>query len=364
MVRFIILVLMTCSLCVTSAYAQFNIRSTPPPDAVFGEPDENGARLVTFTTYSSTAPVVGIVSPDLFPDTNQGLGEKMNQVEQHRFMTILGPIPPGVYRYRYTCDDAGRWRQLRFPDATPVDLRDIPHGVVAGINYYSPYQQSFAQFHIYTPPGYEWNDKAYPVLYILCDRSESSETWGQLSRVNLLLDNLIDAGQAQPMFLVVCPAPEVRFTEDDEFRDEIRRYLERNYRVLPGAEQRAVFGSAIVDRAFKEFGSFGYIANIDAPTTYFPFRDPERELPTWQQHHQHHQRHLNDEERRKKVRLIWFGYPHGDEHAAKADQLALLLTQHHFPVEVYRSNKTNRWQDRRDYLIELLPKLFQPDPEN
>lgn len=309
-------------------------------------------------TFSARDPVVGLVSPDLFPDSQENLGEKMIEYEHHRFMTIIGPVPPGTYRYRFTSDRPGEWRKFRFPEKTPMDMRDVAHGVVAGINYYSPYQRAFVQFHVYTPPGYEKNDKSYPLLYIFCgDRSYSSEAWGELSRVNLILDNLIAEGKAQPMVVAICSNPDARFAYNNLFRNELREYVEKNYRLLPGGEHRALLGSSILDLAFQEQGKFAYVANLNAAAPYFPFfSEDQDEVETWEKHHQ---RQLADADWKNEIRLFWFGYRQGFKESANVDQLGLLLTQNNFPVEVYRSDKVNYWQNQRDYLIELLPKLFQ-----
>ena len=47
-------------------------------------------------------------------------------------------------------------------------VRNVPHGDIRIKRYYSTVTNSWRQFYIYTPPGYDENiNEKYPVLYIL-----------------------------------------------------------------------------------------------------------------------------------------------------------------------------------------------------
>ncbi len=56
---------------------------------------------------------------------------------------------------------------------------------------------------IYTPPGYEKSNKKYPVLYLFHGGGGDEEGWISRGRTNYILDNLIAAGKAQPMIVVM-----------------------------------------------------------------------------------------------------------------------------------------------------------------
>ena len=58
--------------------------------------------------------------------------------------------------------------------------------------------------YIYTPPGYDSaiNEK-YPVLYILHGGGEDERGWATQGKTDLILDNLIAAGKAKPMLIVM-----------------------------------------------------------------------------------------------------------------------------------------------------------------
>ena len=54
------------------------------------------------------------------------------------------------------------------------------------------------------PAGYGDNkDKRYPVLYLQHGSFEDETGWGRQGKTNLILDNLIAAGKAVPMLVVM-----------------------------------------------------------------------------------------------------------------------------------------------------------------
>lgn len=56
---------------------------------------------------------------------------------------------------------------------------------------------------VYTPPGYESNEKRYPVLYLLHGIGGDEEAWLGTGRVVQIMDNLIAQGKAEPMIVVM-----------------------------------------------------------------------------------------------------------------------------------------------------------------
>ena len=57
--------------------------------------------------------------------------------------------------------------------------------------------------YVYTPPGYEANQTRYPVLYLLHGGGGDEDAWVTMGRANVILDNLIAAGKAKPMIVVM-----------------------------------------------------------------------------------------------------------------------------------------------------------------
>ena len=61
-----------------------------------------------------------------------------------------------------------------------------------------------SQYFVYTPPGFDAHSaKKYPVLYLLHGYSDEPTAWTFMGRANIILDNLIAAGKAKPMIVVM-----------------------------------------------------------------------------------------------------------------------------------------------------------------
>jgi enterochelin esterase-like enzyme len=83
-------------------------------------------------------------------------------------------------------------------------MKDVPHGELRMKRYYSSVTNSWRQFFIYTPPGYDENtSEKYPVLYILHGGGEDERGWATQGKTDLILDNLIADKKAKPMLVVM-----------------------------------------------------------------------------------------------------------------------------------------------------------------
>ncbi|MEO8313729.1 MAG: alpha/beta hydrolase-fold protein [Pseudomonadota bacterium] len=83
------------------------------------------------------------------------------------------------------------------------DMKEVPHGEVRVRPYYSKIANAWRQAYIYTPPGYDSSSKRYPVLYLQHGAGEDETGWSRQGRMNFILDNLIAAGKAKPMIVVM-----------------------------------------------------------------------------------------------------------------------------------------------------------------
>jgi enterochelin esterase-like enzyme len=82
--------------------------------------------------------------------------------------------------------------------------KDVPHGDVRSHWYYSKLTEAWRRCFVYTPPGYDTNVRTrYPVLYLQHGSGEDETGWSIQGHVNFILDNLIAAGKAKPMIVVM-----------------------------------------------------------------------------------------------------------------------------------------------------------------
>ena len=90
------------------------------------------------------------------------------------------------------------------PGIDYYDLKDVPHGNVLIKNYYAKTGNAWRHIFIYTPPGYDTKTSTrYPVLYLQHGGGEDERVWIEMGHANWILDNLIAAGKAKPMIIVM-----------------------------------------------------------------------------------------------------------------------------------------------------------------
>ena len=90
------------------------------------------------------------------------------------------------------------------PGADYYEPRSVPHGEVRLRLYQSKVTGAWRRALVYTPPDYDSNTKTrYPVLYLQHGAGENATGWTRQGHANLILDNLIAAGKAKPMIVVM-----------------------------------------------------------------------------------------------------------------------------------------------------------------
>jgi len=130
------------------------------------------------------------------------------------------PLVPGFHYYAFIVDGAnvddpsshtyfgvGRdFSGIEVPEKG-VDYylpNDVPHGEVRIRWYHSKVTGAWRRSFVYTPPDYDTNPQArYPVLYLQHGMGEDESGWIFQGHANFILDNLIAAGKAKPMILVM-----------------------------------------------------------------------------------------------------------------------------------------------------------------
>jgi enterochelin esterase-like enzyme len=135
-------------------------------------------------------------------------------------------------------------------------LQDLPHGDIRSKDYFSKTTGTWRHLNVYTPPGYDINTNiSYPVLYIQHGGGEDESGWAIQGKTNIILDNLIAEGKAKPMIVVMSngnvskPGVTARgYTHEamavfkEEIVENVIPFIESNFRVKQGAENRAIAG--------------------------------------------------------------------------------------------------------------------------
>lgn len=198
--------------------------------------------------------------------------------------TTRGPAGAGTYRYDFTIDGV----TLPDPQATqftetmtgihsvvsipgPAGAfqaynKDVPHGTVTEIDYWSSALGIRRRAHVYTPPGYAKGAAKYPVLYLVHGAGDSDDSWTGVGRANYILDNLIAAGKAKPMIVVMpfghtpprAGSGMAGMLTNTDFGDDLIRdlipYVDAQYRTIPTPQTRAMAGLSMGGAHTIRFG--------------------------------------------------------------------------------------------------------------
>jgi enterochelin esterase-like enzyme len=88
------------------------------------------------------------------------------------------------------------------PEGFDVARAGVPSGRVERIEFDSSVVDGKRPATVYLPPGYS-TDREYPVLYLLHGIGGNERHWTEPGLANVILDNLIADGKAEPMIVVM-----------------------------------------------------------------------------------------------------------------------------------------------------------------
>ncbi len=382
---------LTLALCLAAASA---LAQAPPQQPTFTSPEVTPDRKIVFRILAPDAKSVTLRAGDIpFPDHKP---PEFTKNDKGIWEATTAAVPSGAYRYTFVVDgvpaldprspdvsesNANSWSLVVVPGADFVDVRNVPHGSVATVYYYSTALGRTRRMHIYTPPGYEVSSTRYPVFYLLHGASDSDDSWTSAGRANFILDNLIAAKKAVPM-VVVMPAghttrnfvmgpptgqpPRDEFAED--FVNDIVPYVEKNYRVLTDRAHTAIAGLSMgggqtLNISMSHLDRFAYIGVFSSGVfSRGPRRAPGEAAPPptvpaeWIQQHA---ACLDDASLKPGLKLLWFSTGSEDGLMPTTKVTVATLKEHGFQPEFQESAGGHTWLNWRDYLNEFAPRLFQ-----
>ncbi len=264
-------------------------RPAPPPGGnarpcgTYTSVEQQEDGRLTFRLCAPNAMEVSVTSSDIPAIPFRG-GLAMTRDEQGLWTaTTADPVGPDTYRYDFRVDGvrvvdplATTYSEERNGNNSTLEVRgpdgdyqtynkDIPHGVVSTIDYWSSSLGAKRRAHIYVPPGYMSGSQKYPVLYLVHGAGDSDDSWTSVGHANYILDNLIAAGKAKPMIVVMPfghtpdrPDARVNMLANADFGsdlfDDLMPYVESNFRVIADPEHRAMAGLSMGGAHTLQFG--------------------------------------------------------------------------------------------------------------
>ena len=123
----------------------------------------------------------------------------------HYYQIIIdgAGVPDPNSLYFYGANKWGSGLEVPAHDEDFYALKDVPHGNLRQVEFYSKSAKAFTRCFVYTPPEYEKGSKRYPVLYLQHGAGENETGWGNQGHAGLIMDNLIAAGKTKPFIIVM-----------------------------------------------------------------------------------------------------------------------------------------------------------------
>jgi enterochelin esterase-like enzyme len=348
-------------------------------------PEITPDKHLTFRILAPKAESVKLSAGDI---PGNGQGAEMSKGTNGVWEVTIGPIDSGAYRYNFNVDGVSVidprnpatsesnnnvWSLVYVPGSEFMDTRDVQHGAVAAVTYYSKALGRFRRMHVYTPPGYERGRGKYPVFYLLHGAGDSDEAWSSVGRAGFILDNLIAAGKAKPM-VVVMPAGHTRsgfgggprqgpdeFVED--FTKDIMPYVEKNYRTYNDRTHRAIAGLSMgggqtLNIAIPHLDEFSYVG-VYSSGIFGIIPRPGANPPQGPSFEEQHKDVLDDAKLKKGLKLFWFSTGKDDFLIATTRATVEMFKKHDFKPVFQESSGAHTWINWRNYLNEFAPQLFR-----
>lgn len=231
------------------------------------------------------------------------------------FATISG-LAPELYSYTFSVDgvgmidpansqhiirDGSRYMSIFLisgpESAMYASVIDIPHGDLEKVWYQSPTLDLTRRMYVYTPAGYDEGNKEYPVFYLLHGAGGDEDAWSSMGRACQIMDNLIAAGKAEPMIVVMTngnanqAAARIDYPMaqaqggmggfgsaglfEQSIIDDVIPYIDNNYNTLTDREHRAIAGLSMggaqtTYAAFNNMDKFAWIGSFSGAFVLWP----------------------------------------------------------------------------------------------
>jgi beta-lactamase class A/enterochelin esterase-like enzyme len=333
-------------------------------------------RKVTFRLRAPQATTVAVSG-----DFVQG-AQLMQRGNDGVWSVTLGPLNPAIYSYTFRVNgvsvldpsnpmikqgEAGSASMFEVPGdkLAPYDMQNVPHGTVH-VNWYSSKALDVPRrIDVYTPPGYEASKAMYPVLYLLHGSGDTETGWTNCGKADMILDNLIAAGKAKPMIVVmpygrarrdvylgpISGPPDANAFEDDLLKDMIP-FAEKMYRISGVADDRAIAGLSMGGGQAMRIGLhhtelFHAVGMFSAGARNVNYEEQYKDLLA------------DPSATNKKMKVLYIACGKTDSLFAGAQSFHETLEKHGVRHKFVASEEGHVWRNWRDYLADLTPMLFR-----
>lgn len=275
-------------------------------------------------------------------------------------LTMIDPLNPVLKPQR---NPSASILQIPGTPPNPWDFQDVPHGTVHQHTYRSKALGKQRGAWVYTPPGYETDTTTkYPLFVLQHGSGDRHETWVAHGKAHWILDNLIAAGQAKPMIILMIdghPLGKIAREAADKRGDSLQAFknelfedalplVESHYRVSPDREQRAIAGLSMggwqsLSVGMTSLDRFAWVGSFSGAV------DENEIKPA-----------LDDATgTNAQLKLLWIACGEKDFLLERNNQLIATLKARGVNHEWRLTPGDHSWPVWRDYLAEYAPKLFR-----
>ena len=266
-------------------------------------------------------------------------------------------------------------------------VNDVPHGTVRTMWYHSKELGCDRRITVYTPAGYETSSKKYPVFYLLHGAGGDETAWYTQGRSTQILDNLIAAGKAEPMILVMTngnawdtAAPgessqgfiqpsmaggnraNVKEAAFELHFPEVISFIEKNFRCKTDKNSRAIAGlsmggfhSQAISRYYNQ--KFGYVGLFSGATGGVQaMGNQPAQSPVYTQFDADMAKQFA---KGKQPKLYFIACGKTDFVLDGVNALRQYMDEKGYPYVWRESEGGHIWKNWRNYLVEYSQKLFK-----
>src|SRR5574344_11918 len=255
-------------------------------------------------------------------------------------------------------------------------VNSVNHGTVSRRWYWSPSLKMNRRLAVYTPAGYEESNKRYPVFYLLHGMGGDEEAWLALGRASQILDNLIAAGKAKPMIVVmtngnvsqeaapgesslgyIVPTMQLPKTMDGSMEEsfpDVVNFIDATYRTVKRKSGRAIAGLSMggfhslhISKQYSDV--FDYVGLFSAAIM------PDKQVKSSVYDNTENKLKIQFN---KNPKLYWIAIGKTDFLYKANEEYRKMLNEKGFKYTYYETDEGHIWRNWRIYLTEFVPMLF------
>ncbi|MFN8206836.1 MAG: alpha/beta hydrolase-fold protein [Bacteroidales bacterium] len=301
-----------------------------------------------------------------------GISEPLDEGNHYYQLVVDGaevPDPNSTYIFGSGC-----WRnhiEIPAKDQDFYALKNVPHGQMRELLYFSKSTNSIRHSFVYTPPDYDRDlTRRYPVLYLQHGYSEGESGWGAQGHAGLIMDNLLAEGKTVPFIIVMenggisGKMERPRNPGGFDFNvfqrallEDVIPYIDANFRTIADPQHRAMAGLSMGGMqtrviSLANLNTFSYIGLFSGGSISMTDMN---QTPGF----------------KEKVKLVFVGYGSrelenrrmgfGGDPKANTDSLKMAGINTFFYVSPQTAHE---WQTWRRCLHEFAPLLFREGTAN